>query len=60
MCMPMVSMQLRRVSAKHGGSYTKQRYSRQVLITNLPVDIRYLIGVKPLRVASDENARTTW
>ena len=44
MCMPMVSMQLRRVSAKHGGSYTKQRYSRQVLITNLLPDIRFVIG----------------
>lgn len=44
MCMPMVSMQLRRVSAKHGGSYTKQRYSRQVLITNLQDDIIYVIG----------------
>ena len=42
--MPMVSMQLRRVSAKHGGSYTKQRYSRQVLITNLPIDIMLIIG----------------
>lgn len=42
--MPMVSMQLRRVSAKHGGSYTKQRYSRQVLITNLQPDIIYIIG----------------
>jgi hypothetical protein len=44
MCMPMVSMQLRRVSAKHGGSYTKQRYSRQVLITNLLPDIMLIIG----------------
>ncbi|KZF02798.1 hypothetical protein A2J04_26545 [Rhodococcus sp. EPR-279] len=39
-------MQLRRVSAKHGGSYTKQRYSRQVLITNLLVDIMLIIGKK--------------
>lgn len=37
-------MQLRRALAQHGGSYTKQRYSRRVLITYPLVDVISVIG----------------